>query len=1502
MRKLTFLFALLCVSVMGFAIDWSGYEYLGDGAGGGAYSNKYKLAPGEGQGVVNIQHPGWATADGIYTTFPAGVTECSLGAGNFDIDGAGMILHLSAFTAKETEVTVTHGTGTCVFTVYYEDGTEGGAGGDAKTASELSLNSTAETLDADASQTFTIVPTTATGYDGTITYESSNTGIATVSSAGLVTAIGRGAATITVRASETENFTASSATFTATVTGALNWDAISWIGASGDKYKIDPAAGMNVVNVQKPGWAAEDGIYCTFPAGISACSLPSGSCAIDGAGIVLYLSAFAARETEVTVTANSVDYTFTVYYADGKEVVEVYDTNLALASNGSSATSSTGDASQAIDGNEGTRWESAQTDDETWTLDMGQKRIFNTIKILWETAFCNEFELTWSNDGENWTNLYTETNLTKAGWQTIELADNVTARYIKYHGTKRNTDWGQSFFEFQVLLPNASVLTSINLTAAAALKKIGQGVALTAQAKDQNNSNMAAEFSWEITPAGAGHVTEGVYYPDLAGNATIRAYSGEVYSNAVNVFAVSSDNLALSTNIDTDNKIIAQSEFAPDGTSAFYAVDGNNGSAYQGSATNGTADDETSRTYTSWFVVDLGIAYDIEAVTIYFEGACAQDYHVDFSANNVDWVVGYNHVGAAGVNGRTDILSSQLANTTSVRYVKFESTKAATQWGMKIFEFQVFGTESASLTKTVSASVNDAAMGTATVKQNDDAVTEVETGSTVTFSAVANDGYVFVNWSNGNTNATFTTTVDAAMNLTANFRALNHISCNEEMTNGDYTVYVTYKKTANDNEYQFIVRSAQVMTGFSNAYIGGMNGNDQINLNGQGVLTGNGHLLSYTFTSTTKPKLNSPLYVNFAGHGEVTFNQLNASTTFEFALPCEDSEITAIALNKASATLDMGNTLTLVPTFTPAYMSADITWETSDASKATVSNGVVTPVATGEVTITAKVSETIKATCTVTVQASTSHNWYGYATSQDLDYTYRIEYTTDHHIIAHVKRQGNKTGLVNASMNINNNWTEIKDTDGEEEGWKNGKTEATFTAGDNIHILIQSAYAGPTSIIEFDYEVGSDNVMPTIIPSTLALNNNSVTLSLTDADLQLTAEIHHRDAADQAITWTSDDESVATVVNGQVHPVGVGTTTIHATTHNGISASCEVTVVTEIEEANYYGSKTITVKGNPVGVNYSVTRNADHTLTYYLSVSEAVEGLVMQINDGAYHDMESIVAGREAQWTSTNTYSDGTVHNFFFYLPNANGAGRIDVSYTIGGASEEPNVMIALNDGMANNPAKIDEYNGQVADVVFSREFEDDGFWYTLCLPFDMSAAQLTEAFGAGYTLATLTGSEDRGSILHLNFNYVNTLDAGKPYMFRPGIAVTKENIPTINAVTINNTYVHSVSDHMTFQGTFTNMKLEDENQRFVGPENYLYEPADNGTEIDAFRCYFTIVEGAPGLAPGKRARIVFGEQTATGLDNTTVQHPDAAKLMLDGVLYIIREGRTYNAQGILVK
>ena len=206
------------------------------------------------------------------------------------------------------------------------------------------------------------------------------------------------------------------------------------------------------------------------------------------------------------------------------------------------------------------------------------------------------------------------------------------------------------------------------------------------------------------------------------------------------------------------------------------------------------------------------------------------------------------------------------------------------------------------------------------------------------------------------------------------------------------------------------------------------------------------------------------------------------------------------------------------------------------------------------------------------------------------------------------------------------------------------------------------------------------------------------------------------------------------------------------------------------------------------------------------------------------------------------------------------------------------------------------------ANVTINRTFPNTDEWYTLCLPFDLSDEQLTDVFGAGYTLAELVSSEDRGSLIHLNFDYSPEFKAGKAYLLRPGTGVT--SAPTFNGVVIKNVDPEdeaSISTHMHFQGTFDYITLNQANQRFVGPENYLYTPDPNGTHMKAFRCYFTIPANAQNNVMGKRAKIVFGPQATTEIENVSEQAAPA-KFMMDGVLYIIRDGKTYNAQGMLVK
>ena len=375
---------------------------------------------------------------------------------------------------------------------------------------------------------------------------------------------------------------------------------------------------------------------------------------------------------------------------------EVYDVNFALTSNGSSAEATSGNATAAIDNNAGTRWESAQEDPQTWTLDLGQARIFNTLEIVWEGAYGKTFTVSVSDDKETWTPVWTVEGQQLAGFPhtQTQVVDKTTARYIQFHGTARGTGYGYSFWEFRVYLAGTSTLTSLEAKPANGLAKIGEDLAINVTAKDQNGQVMAnaGEITYTVTPADAGTIVNNVYTPGKIGMASIVAAIGEVKAAAFEVFGYGGENVALSPDIN-NSKIVAQSDFAPNGTDAWHAIDGNEGSVWQGSATNGGAGDEESRTYDSWFVVDFGAYYDINLVSIKFEGACSQEYTVAFSANNEVWTTAYEYVGNTGINGHTKLIyGNDLQNNTKVRYARFHSTKAATQWGVKMYEFKVFGT------------------------------------------------------------------------------------------------------------------------------------------------------------------------------------------------------------------------------------------------------------------------------------------------------------------------------------------------------------------------------------------------------------------------------------------------------------------------------------------------------------------------------------------------------------------------------------------------------------------------------------------------------------------------------------------------------------------------------------------------------------------------------------------------------------------------------------------
>ena len=96
--------------------------------------------------------------------------------------------------------------------------------------------------------------------------------------------------------------------------------------------------------------------------------------------------------------------------------------------------------------------------------------------------------------------------------------------------------------------------------------------------------------------------------------------------------------------------------------------------------------------------------------------------------------------------------------------------------------------------------------------------------------------------------------------------------------------------------------------------------------------------------------------------------------TVTVTAPSTTIPVTAIALNKTSTTITIGASETLTVSYTPtnANTGKAITWTSSNNNIATVNNGVVTAVAEGTATITAKSEGNFTATCAVTVQAGAS--------------------------------------------------------------------------------------------------------------------------------------------------------------------------------------------------------------------------------------------------------------------------------------------------------------------------------------------------------------------------------------------------------------------------------------------------------------------------------------------------------------------------------------------------
>lgn len=112
----------------------------------------------------------------------------------------------------------------------------------------------------------------------------------------------------------------------------------------------------------------------------------------------------------------------------------------------------------AVDGSTATRWESGHgQDDKKFTVDLG--KVFTdieSVEIVWEGAWGKSFDILISDDGDTFVTAKSivDQNLSEVTFpyeQKIEFDTPVSARYVRFAGVARGTNYGYSFWEFRVM-------------------------------------------------------------------------------------------------------------------------------------------------------------------------------------------------------------------------------------------------------------------------------------------------------------------------------------------------------------------------------------------------------------------------------------------------------------------------------------------------------------------------------------------------------------------------------------------------------------------------------------------------------------------------------------------------------------------------------------------------------------------------------------------------------------------------------------------------------------------------------------------------------------------------------------------------------------------------------------------------------------------------------------------------------------------------------------------
>lgn len=455
----------------------------------------------------------------------------------------------------------------------------------------------------------------------------------------------------------------------------------------------------------------------------------------------------------------------------------------------------------------------------------------------------------------------------------------------------------------------------------------------------------------------------------------------------------------------------------------------------------------------------------------------------------------------------------------------------------------------------------------------------------------------------------------------------------------------------------------------------------------------------------------------------------------------------------------------------------------------------------------------------------------------------------------------------------------------------NGLNSETFkyTSSDNSYTivdnLIEFKKVGTTTITaKFD---GNDSYKPAEVTYTLEVEDSRPT----DADFKFAAENYDADLAEAGIvtfnaadvlqnphnlkvTYTispeSDDATIGT--DGEALIQVSGTYTITATgaandTYKETTATCTLKVINSaVEETSIEfvagvdkGNNSSTTTADAVEKGYVLISSNSAAFGYdkdyrFYSSTHTISTKIGKITKiefvGNNIDNNNKVSNPLTKLSSTDNNYTSTDPNYGIWKGSAK-----EVVFTNGQQARATNIIVTVEVPKAKNYT-LDETNTknvietyENANVTLQRTLSKD-YWNTFCVPFALDAEQVTQYFGEGTQLRTYEGNCNNNIVY---FATVDNIEAGKPYIMKPGNAVVQN--PTFEGVSMvatgldKNGNPQAVGDASSVQmkGIYNQILLKtDRTELFLGDNDLFYYPIDDieARTIGGLRAYFIVPQG----------------------------------------------------------